>query len=386
MSFTESEINPSYPTERDATTASVRDNFAIAQREITAINEAISTALTGAPYLSIAGGELTGRLLLPGAAPDHLRAAVTQGWVQSYVAGETGAGVPEAPNDGTLWARKNLLWSPAAAADDLDDYLPLTGGVLTGGLTVGGDGIKYNVYDWGGEVIAFGYTVNALRLAIDGAFIGNVALEADVLPIYGGTLMGGISFGSRASSTPDDLSQHIALFGGSHGLSATLLRQNYVIGLGGSHVFRVNAVDIATINSSGLSLSRGLNFGNYTADAPDDLSRHISLWGGFYGFNVTDSGLNYNTWFGANHAFYVGESNLVTINALGVNVTGDVLATNVQASDGLYSTWVNTVVFVASGSVKVRDPETDDEAASKGYVDAALAALLERVTALEARR
>lgn len=276
MSFTESEINPGFPTERDATTASVRGNFAIAQREISAINEVIATALTGAPYLPLAGGELTGRLLLPGGDPGHLRAAVTQGWVQSYVEGESGAGLPEAPTDGEIYGRGNRLWS---------SVLPLAGGVLTGALTLAG----------------------APTVALHAASKA-YADSLPFLPLTGGMLTGGLSFGSALATGPADMTRHISLFGTQFGFAITNNRLNYVA-TSGSHVFRIGAADMVTIAAFGLLAS-----------------------------NIISQG------------------------------------------------YVSTTELEVYGVAEVPEPVANNHAATKGYVDAALAAVAERVTALEARR
>jgi hypothetical protein len=62
-----SAIDPTQPPEGSPTTQGVRDNFATAQQEITDLQD----ATTGGPFLSLAGGLMTGSLMLnndPGAA------------------------------------------------------------------------------------------------------------------------------------------------------------------------------------------------------------------------------------------------------------------------------------------------------------------------------
>jgi hypothetical protein len=57
----------------------------------------------------------------------------------------TGAGIPDAPNDGTAYARKSAAWSHLTHGDITDwnatlgAYLPLTGGSMSGALTLAAD-------------------------------------------------------------------------------------------------------------------------------------------------------------------------------------------------------------------------------------------------------
>ena len=56
----------------------------------------------------------------------------------------TGGGIPEAPNDGTAYARKSAAWAHLTHSDITDwtaqlaGYLPLTGGIMTGAITLSG--------------------------------------------------------------------------------------------------------------------------------------------------------------------------------------------------------------------------------------------------------
>jgi len=46
------------------------------------------------------------------------------------------------------------------------------------------------------------------------------------------------------------------------------------------------------VTAAGATLSSAVNFGSTVASSLNDVSRHVNLWGGVYGFNVTGSDLN----------------------------------------------------------------------------------------------
>jgi hypothetical protein len=97
----------------------------------------------------------------------------------------------------------------------------------------------------------------------------------------------------------------------------------------------------------GGSVSGGIDFGAALAPGgPTDLSRHISLWNGQYGFSVTSpSRLNY---VGGSHVFMTGGTDRVTINSLGITMTAGNAITLAQ------------------------DPTSALQAATKQYVDAGI--------------
>jgi hypothetical protein len=88
-----SQIDPTQPPEGQPTTQAVRDNFATAASEITALQD----ATTGGPFLPTAGGQMVGSLMLnndPGAA----REAASKAYVDRMVApGPAGAQGPPGP-------------------------------------------------------------------------------------------------------------------------------------------------------------------------------------------------------------------------------------------------------------------------------------------------
>jgi Chaperone of endosialidase len=151
-----SNIDPSVPIYENPTTASVRANFATAKSEI----EALQSVAVGAPFLPIAGGTLTGALLLAH-DPAQLAEAATKNYVDNQVAAGSGGtgGLPEAPQDSYTYGRENATWLRV---------LPLAGGVLTGLLTLSGP------------------PTTALHAASKGYVDG-------FLPLAGGTLTGALT-------------------------------------------------------------------------------------------------------------------------------------------------------------------------------------------------
>lgn len=85
------------------------------------------------------------------------------------------------------------------------------------------------------------------------------------LPLTGGTLTGGLGFGSTYASSPTDLSRHIALYGTTYGFSVTSNRLTYVSPSGSQQSFNVNGADILSISAGnvGVTGNLGVNFGNY---------------------------------------------------------------------------------------------------------------------------
>jgi hypothetical protein len=79
------------------------------------------------------------------------------------------------------------------------------------------------------------------------------------LKLTGGVLSGGLSFGSEGvpSGNPTDLSRHIALWGTSLGFSVTGYQLNYVTDTLTSHVFYVGGGESMRVNSTGLKIGTG---------------------------------------------------------------------------------------------------------------------------------
>jgi microcystin-dependent protein len=150
-----SQIDATLPVEGNPTTQSVRENFATAKNEITALQ----TATAQAPYVPIAGGTLTGSLLLAG-DPTSGPMAATKAYVDAHATGG-GGGIPEAPADGTLYARRNGAWVAS---------VPIGGGTMTGALLLAANptaplGAATKIYVDSAIVPASETTIGVARLA-----------------------------------------------------------------------------------------------------------------------------------------------------------------------------------------------------------------------------
>ena len=106
---------------------------AATRRYVDASAEAITNA-ANARFLPLAGGVLSGPLLLIGDPTEPLGAA-NKHYVDDQISQV--AGITEAPQDGSVYGRYNRTWARA---------LPISGGTLTGDLSVGG-AIQSNAQD-----------------------------------------------------------------------------------------------------------------------------------------------------------------------------------------------------------------------------------------------
>ena len=67
---------------------------------------------------------------------------------------------------------------------------------------------------------------------------------------------------------------------------------------------RQNNLWVPALPLTGGAMTGQLSFGQRVVGSPTDVSQHIDLWGGAYGFNVTGGTLNSVS--GGRHAFLVG--------------------------------------------------------------------------------
>jgi hypothetical protein len=114
-----SQIDETVPVQGSPTTQSVRDNFATAKTEISALQSSLGPA----PFLPLAGAHMTGPMYLYNDPTDG-RMPATKDYVDSHGTGG-GGGIPEAPTDGATYGRHIGAWNAA---------LPIAGGTLTGPL------------------------------------------------------------------------------------------------------------------------------------------------------------------------------------------------------------------------------------------------------------
>jgi hypothetical protein len=85
MSGFTSSIDPRVPEHGNPTTESVRRNFEVARAEITELWNRVSALALNSPYLSLAGGEMTGALVLAGDPTEDMEAVPRR-----YIDGEGG--------------------------------------------------------------------------------------------------------------------------------------------------------------------------------------------------------------------------------------------------------------------------------------------------------
>jgi hypothetical protein len=203
----------------------------------------------GGPFLQLGGGTLTGPLVLHadpavvlGAATkqyvDAVRAAIPGGAPVQSVAGHTGV-VVLTHNDITDWAAQLAPYALTGQVPIAATALPLMDGAAAVGAAAG----------WArGDHV---HPSDATRLALTG-----------------GTMTGGISFGSTAGATPSDFSHHLMLWNPGYGISITSNRLNIVTG--GQVFFSIGNTDIASFAAGGLFMA-GANTVTLGADPTANL-------------------------------------------------------------------------------------------------------------------
>ena len=109
-----SKVDPTMPEEGNATTASVRENFAHTKYEIEALQASVQELgrqINALPneYVNKTGDTMLDNLKLdPKVVPTDPEDYATKGYVDS-VGGGSG-GLPEAPIDGKIYGRKDAKW------------------------------------------------------------------------------------------------------------------------------------------------------------------------------------------------------------------------------------------------------------------------------------
>ena len=103
-----SQVDVTVPVFGTPTTQSVRDNMVIIANEISQLQ----TQVAGNPFLPLAGGRMTGPMYLFNDPTDAMMPA-TKGYVDVHGGGGGGGGIPEAPADGGTYGRYNGAWRPA---------------------------------------------------------------------------------------------------------------------------------------------------------------------------------------------------------------------------------------------------------------------------------
>lgn len=157
-----SSIDPTIPVFGQPTTQSVRDNFATAATEITALMQATQ----GGPFMPIAGGHFSGPMYLYN-DPTDVMMPVTLGYFNAHGGGGSGGGgIPEAPADGRYYTRSQGAWVPGVA---------LPGGSLS---------------QMAGELLLAANPTSALG-ATPKQYVDAIATTANAaVPLAGGTMTG----------------------------------------------------------------------------------------------------------------------------------------------------------------------------------------------------
>jgi len=246
-----------------------------------------------------------------------------------------GVSFPEAPTDGAVYGRQGSTTSWLGV-------LPLTGGTLTGPLminsatdagvkiTATGSNWPYLIWNTTRAGVAAGYlesqryglsrwamefgdTENETGYNAGSNFLINrfddTGNQINPTPLAinrasGSVTVGaGLSFGALLAASQFDVTQHLMMYDGGPtnriGLNVYWpgsgdAQLNYVTHLNCEHVFSVNEVVVASINSVGMAMNGGLSFGSRFSPSgnPADTSGHITLYDGWGGFSITAGELN----------------------------------------------------------------------------------------------
>jgi hypothetical protein len=158
----------------------------------------------------------------------------------------------------------------ASAASDLSKHIALFSNSYGLSITSG----RLNIVS--PQTIFVNGVTDILNVTAGGIqmFAGNVNLRADptsalhaatkqyvdtksgaYLPLAGGTMLGGISFGAVMDTGPDSFAKHIALYGSTDGIGVTAGRMN--IKSASNVYFRIGTVDVVYVNNLGLTMSPG---------------------------------------------------------------------------------------------------------------------------------
>jgi hypothetical protein len=123
-------------------------------------------------------------------------------------------------------------------------------------------------------------------------------------------------------------------------------------------------LNAALITNDIASHRSGIDFNSAVVSSPNDLSKHINMYGGMYGFNITGSTLNYNS--GVVHNWWVGLTNVMMLNSSGLSMYAPIILPSEpiglwEAVPKIYSDRNKTrgLIDVTSGAVTATDSEVD---------------------------
>ena len=260
----------------------------------------LTVAEADALFVSKAGDTMSGGLTINSTSGLTLRQNPVGGvqGINYDGFGALGANIAFGVSQGVLYVYQNAV--------AISGLLNLTGGTMTGPLILSGDATQ----------------------ALGAATLQQVqGITGNYLPLSGGQLSGGLRFGSAVVGIVTDLSRHLDLFGGTYGISIASGSMNYIVPAGGTvHAIRSGGTSIALLGPAGVSVVTGnLNFGTRSGASVTDLSQHIALSGTTFGFNVAGGRMNYVAT--APHFFITNAIDCVRIdNTNGLQIlTGDVV-------------------------------------------------------------
>jgi hypothetical protein len=265
-----SRINPSLPNFGNPTTQSVRNNFQIAVDEITDLQEQASRAINRD------GDTMLGTLTLAHDPQLGLQAA-TRRWVIGQLGSSVNTlifvGDYDAARDVVLSSNFQPLFTigdPLPPASEVTSQRYFTVSTTSaigignqppsgvpGGSWLISNGEEWIVFLSGAPgVTADGVVVSPSILGLPGNTVHEalVSVTQNFLPLTGGELSNGLSFGSIAVDSTSNLTRHISLWGGTYGFSITAARLNYVAHGDAAHVFMIDDLDIATFRLDGLRI------------------------------------------------------------------------------------------------------------------------------------
>lgn len=237
--------------------------------------------------------------------------ATTGAAVWQHLASGSG-GISDAPSDGKTYGRLNAAWS---------QVLPITGGILTGPVTVTSSVVMTGPLVVGDATISPGApTVAANGITIDRVAAGaNAPLwfnraaghSAVIRSLTSGSIRWDLKFGDTTAETGANV-------GSNFGLDA--------YNDAGSFLFNVVTFTRATgatalggpLTVAGTTALNGASFGSVIGAGSTDLSKHIALYSTIYGFSVTTSRLNYVAGSAASHVFVLGTVDTATISTTGL--------------------------------------------------------------------
>ena len=169
--------------------------------------------------------------------------------------------------------------------------------------------------------------------------------DAARLPLAGGTMSGGVHFGSAvAPGGTADLSRHLDLNGGTFGFSITSARLNMVVPAGSSAWINAGGIDALQITPTVVNAMVGLAFPAGILDsAPNSFANHISLFGTGYGIGVTAGQINIVS---TNRVCFIDQAgNTISMQVSRTGVVMNVAATGVAPGVGDNSAAIPTTAW-----------------------------------------